>query len=237
MAAKQDRSLTDRQAARMQRILGATQKLLAEVGVERMTMRDLAAASGVSAATLYNRFGTKDGVVTRAVLDHYEQAVLVQVARGGRTGTPVMQILGMVEVIVSDCRRRKAFAAALMGAYYKIGNAREMPTRLYQALLQTWLEPLQQMRDNGGLHDWVSVAAVAEELSDRTFSIVMKWSQDLIPTRDFGDHMQMAVLLPLAAVSRGAQSVELFPLFADLSARIEAGRARSPRPSRQRPRK
>lgn len=226
MAVKQGKSLTDRQAARLQRILGAAQQLLGDVGVERMTMRDLAAASGVSAATLYNRFGTKDGVVTHAVLDHYEKAVLSEVARGGMTGTPVMQILGMAEVIVSDCRRRKAFAAALMGAYYKIGNAREMPTRLYQALLQTWLGPLQQMRDQGLLSDWISVAALAEDLSDRMFGIVMKWTQGLIPARDFGDHVRMTILLPLAAASRGSQSAELGALLTDVSARIESRRVR-----------
>lgn len=237
MALKQKRSLTDRQAARMQRILEVTQKLLGEVGVERMTMRELAAASGVSAATLYNRFGTKDGVVTRAVLDHYEHAVLGKVARGGKTGTPVVQIIGMAEVIVSDCRRRRAFAAALMGAYFKIGNAREMPTRLYEALRQTWLQPLQQMYNSGFIQDWVSVDGLAEELSDRMFSVVMKWSQGLIPARDFREHALMTLLLPLAAGSRGAQLTELLPMLADLSVRIESGRTRPVRQSSRRPRK
>src|SRR5262245_58140931 len=134
-APPREKALTERQAARMGRILTSARDLLGEIGAERMTMRDLAAVSGVSAATLYNRFGTKDTLVTHAVLDHYEQAIRKVMVRSTKAETPVEQIAHWVRVIIKDCERRPGFAAALMAAYYRIGNEREMPTRLYDSLM------------------------------------------------------------------------------------------------------
>ena len=215
------KALTDLQSARMGRILAATQKLLGEIGVERMTMRDLAVASGVSAATLYNRFGTKDGVVTSAVLDHYERAVRSVLDRAAGNETPVQQIAHGVSVIVKDCLRRPAFGRALMSAYFKIGNEREMPTGLYQALMQSWLPQLQQLADQGALHDWALVPVLAEELCDRMFGTVMKWAQGGIPNKSFVARAQVSVLLPLAGAAHGAHAAEAARLVAAAAANLK----------------
>ena len=214
---KSNKTLTDLQSARLGRILSAAQKLLGEIGVERMTMRDLAEASGVSAATLYNRYGTKDGVVTAAVLDHYERAVRSVLDREAGNETPEQQIAHGISVIAKDCLRRPAFGRALMSAYFKIGNEREMPTGLYQALMQSWLPQLQQLADQKTLHDWVSVPLLAEELCDRMFGIVMKWAQGGIPNKTFVERAQISVLLPLAGAFRGARAAEVAALLASLS--------------------
>lgn len=220
MRGTKDKVLTERQSARMVRILESAQRLLGEVGVEQMTMRDLAAASGVSAATLYNRFGTKDGVVTHAVLDHYERAVRSVVERSSGSETAAEKIVHGVNVIVKDCQRRRGFAAALMTAYFKIDSEREMPTRLYQSLMQSWLPPLQVMRDSGLLHAWVSIPLLAEELCDRMFGVVMKWAQGTFPRTALADRAVLTVMLPLAAASCGSQAGELEQLLSKVSRQL-----------------
>lgn len=210
------KALTNLQSARQRRILSAAQRLLGEIGVERMTMRDLAAASGVSAATLYNRFGTKDGVVTSAVLDHFERAVRSVLDRVAANETPVQRIAHGVRVIVKDCQRRPAFGRALMSAYYKIGNEREMPAGLYQALVQAWLPQLQRLADDGALHEWMTAPRLAEELCDRMFGIVMKWAQGAVPNKAFAARAQMSVLLPLAAALREGHAREVRSMLAAL---------------------
>lgn len=220
--------LTPRQEARLGRILHSARDLLGEVGAERMTMRDLAVASGVSAATLYNRFGTKDSLIAHAVVDHYREAIVKVVARGADAESPVEHLDDVIRVIVRDCLRRPAFASALMSAYFKIGNDREMPTQLYQSLLQSWLPPLQQLHDAGALRDWASVPVLAEELSERMFGVVMKWSQGMISDRSFPDRARLSILLPLLAASRGKTASELEALVARCGARLSAPRARKP---------
>ena len=224
--AAKDKVLTARQAARMSRILSTAQQLLGEVGVEQMTMRALAVASGVSAATLYNRFGTKDGVVTLAVLDHYEREIRRVIRSNAHLGTPVAQLVASIRVIVADCLRRPGFAAALMSAYFKIGNEREMPTRLYETQMQSWLPLLQAMHEQGSLQSWASIPLLAEELSDRMFGVVMKWVQGMIPDAAFADRAVITVLLPLAAGSQAAQATELAAVIAATSRRLERQRAK-----------
>ena len=224
--AAKDKVLTARQAARMSRILSTAQQLLGEVGVEQMTMRALAVASGVSAATLYNRFGTKDGVVTLAVLDHYEREIRRVIRSNTHLGTPVAQLVASIRVIVADCLRRPGFAAALMSAYFKIGNEREMPTRLYETQMQSWLPLLQAMHEQGSLQSWASIPLLGEELSDRMFGVVMKWVQGMIPDTAFADRAVITVLLPLAAGSQAAQAAELATIVAATSKRLERQRAK-----------
>lgn len=223
---KKEKVLTARQAARMGRILTSARDLLGEIGMERMTMRDLAAVSGVSAATLYNRFGTKDSLVAHAVVDHYEQAIRKVVERGAKIDRPIDQIIYVIRVIIRDCLRRPGFANALMSAYFKIGNEqREMPDRLYAALMQSWLSPLQVLADDRALQEWISLQVLAEELSDRMFGIVMKWSQGMVSDAALTDRALVTILLPLVASAKGAAAKRL---NAELVAAAE--RLRDPAP-------
>jgi AcrR family transcriptional regulator len=196
----------DRQSAKVERIMEVTRQLLGEVGVENITMRDLALKSRVAAATLYNRFGTKDRLVTAAVIDHYELAIANVVARRATTQQPLDQLVENVRVITRDCQRRPGFAQALMVAYFKIGNDREMPTRLYEALLHSLLPPIRQMEAHGALQPWITAQAVAEDLCDRMFGAVMKWSQGLVPKPQLMEHALRSLLLSLAGASKPAQA-------------------------------
>ncbi|HKY89538.1 MAG TPA: TetR/AcrR family transcriptional regulator [Nevskiaceae bacterium] len=204
----------DRQSAKLARIMSVTQQLLGEVGVENITMRDLAHKSRVAAATLYNRFGTKDRLVTAAVIDHYELAIANVVARRATSQQPLDQVVENIRVIARDCQRRPGFAQALMVAYFKVGNDREMPTRLYAALLHSLLPPIQQMQADGQLQPWVSAQEVAEELCDRMFASVMKWSQGLVPKPLLLDHALRSLLLSLAGASTRAQADAIGALLA-----------------------
>lgn len=206
----------DRQSAKLARIMSVTQQLLGEVGVENITMRDLAARSRVAAATLYNRFGTKDRLVTAAVIEHYELAIAHVVARRTTIQKPLDQIVENVRVIVRDCQRRPGFAQALMVAYFKIGNDREMPTRLYAALLHSLLPPIRQMEAGGTLRPWASSQAVAEELCDRMFGAVMKWSQGLVPKPLLLEHALRSLLLSLAGASTAEQADEIGAVLAHI---------------------
>lgn len=224
-----EKGLTARQAERMGRILESARDLLGEIGMERMTMRDLAAASGVSAATLYNRFGTKDSLVAHAVVDHYEQAIAKVMARSLRAETPVEQLAHTVRVIVRDSHSRPGFSAALMSAYFKINNEREMPNRLYAALMQSFLPPLQALQGSGDLHRWVVLPVLAEELCDGMFGIVMKWSQGMVPDTAFVDRALLAVLLPVLASLKSTRAAELAALLATVSGRLSRPPARRSR--------
>jgi AcrR family transcriptional regulator len=69
---------TGRGAATEQAILQATRELLAEGGVQHLTIEGVAARSGVAKTTIYRRYRDKDDLALSVVLDMVEQVMLPQ---------------------------------------------------------------------------------------------------------------------------------------------------------------
>ncbi|MFK7917701.1 MAG: TetR/AcrR family transcriptional regulator [Ilumatobacter sp.] len=65
-----------RQERTRQDVLAATGVLIAESGVDGLTMRKLAERAGVAVATLYNQFGDRDGVLVAFVSGGLDQLEL-----------------------------------------------------------------------------------------------------------------------------------------------------------------
>jgi AcrR family transcriptional regulator len=67
-------------AKRRDEIIAAAQALFESQGLDATTMADIAAAAGISAPTVFNYFGSKDGVLIALISDGSQ--------RGARTRTP-----------------------------------------------------------------------------------------------------------------------------------------------------
>ena len=63
------------------KVLTAAARLFSELGVENVTMDDVAGAAGVGKGTLYRRFGDKSGLAT-ALLDHLEAELQLGILQG-----------------------------------------------------------------------------------------------------------------------------------------------------------
>ena len=66
---------TRRKTRRMDEILDAAQELIVENGSGGMAVEALADAAEVSVVTIYNYFGSKDGVIHRLGIRHHERAL------------------------------------------------------------------------------------------------------------------------------------------------------------------
>src|SRR3974390_1659917 len=66
-----------RSARSDQAILGATRELLAEGGVDHLTVEGVAARAGVAKTTIYRRWRPKDALALAVLLDMVEQIVEV----------------------------------------------------------------------------------------------------------------------------------------------------------------
>ena len=200
--------LTETQSARMGRILDATRQLLTTVGADRMTMRDIAAAGGVSAATLYNRFGTKDKLITLAVVDYFERSIHAVINAHATAGTPLQKIVYGLQVLTDEILRSRMFAHALMGAFFKLDSDRQMPEQLLAAVHGTSQPIIEEMQKQRFLCDWTSVTQLVEETSDRIFSVVMRWAQQGFPDAELSNRLIFSSVTVLMAASRGKQAAE-----------------------------
>lgn len=59
----------------LERIIGATLELIADRGLGKVTMSDVAKAAGVARQTLYNHFGDVDGIVAHAISEHNHESI------------------------------------------------------------------------------------------------------------------------------------------------------------------
>lgn len=69
---------TRRKTRRMDEILDAAQVLIVEKGSDGMAVEALADAAEVSVVTIYNYFGSKDGVIHRLGIRHHERALALR---------------------------------------------------------------------------------------------------------------------------------------------------------------
>ena len=83
-------AMTRGQIARRRKLLDAVVQLVAEVGPERVQMRDVAERSGVALGTAYRYFSSKDHLLAAAMSDWQERlAERVLAESAGRAPRPV----------------------------------------------------------------------------------------------------------------------------------------------------
>ena len=210
---------TPLQLAREQRIFATCRRLLGELGDEAMTIRDLAAASDVAVGTLYNRYGTKDALLTRVVLDLFRTSVLARIDLDDTQSRPLQQLVRNIRIMARETRRNRAFSRVLLGAYFRVGGRREMTTQLHQAVLHTIGVPIRRMAQDRLLQDWIPTKDLAEELTQRFFAVSMGWAQGRVPAASYEDRTVSSTLMSLVSVSTPTQAAEAANLLEDLHAR------------------
>ncbi|RNL65954.1 TetR/AcrR family transcriptional regulator [Zhongshania marina] len=173
----------------LRRVLDTARDMLARLGsADKITIRDLASASQVSPATLYNRFGDKDSLLTFATLEHFEQnAGLAFVSPQG--GSPLERIESGLRLIEQECKLNPALVRSLTELYFRPGTNQHLRPLLYHAIFDSVKKPLDAMRQDNLFQSWISVDALCVEICDRTFSIIHRWVQNDIPISAIGDHL------------------------------------------------
>jgi AcrR family transcriptional regulator len=173
----------------LRRVLDTLRDMLATLGsADRITIRDLAAASQVSPATLYNRFGDKDSLLAFAILEYFELSAghaFVSPA----IGSPLTRIESGLRLIEQECILNPALARSLTELYFRTGTNLNLRPLLYRAIFDSLKNPLDTMHSDGMFQNWVSVDALCVEICDRAFSIVYRWVQNDIPLDAIGDHL------------------------------------------------
>ncbi|MEC9360002.1 MAG: TetR/AcrR family transcriptional regulator [Pseudomonadota bacterium] len=216
---------------RLERILDVTKSMLAAVGPDRLNIRDLARESQVSSATLYNRFGSKDNIISMAVIDHFEKAVAITLMKESSSSEPpvdrILHVLRLLEINTLD---QMSFVSALMSIHFKVGGDADIRLQLYRQCYRLLLKAISEIHDTGGLVAPYSPELLAEEASDRIFGVVVKWSQGDIPDHQLLDRMSYGVL---STLGNGTKE----PLKSDVTKKLDAAvrrLTRAPEPTASR---
>ncbi len=187
-------------------------------------MEDIAKASRVSAGTLYNRFGTKEGLIAAALLDYFDAAVGSLVA-SHKADTPVAILIYGLDITAHSVLQAPHFSRALMATYFRPGTDHIATDHLTQRVFETWLPVLERMRQQGSLARWADVARLNTEICDRLFGVVVKWAQGKIPDAALRNAVTFSILLLLHGASKGRQATEIETLLQALAEPPDAASA------------
>lgn len=211
--------MTDGQSARMERILDATKKLIGDVGIDKLTMRDIARISQVAERTLYNRFGTKDALVAVAVMSYFEKSIRLSPAHRPATAS-LDRVFQGIDIVTKEVLGAQSFTHGLMSAYFHVDGSTAMPHALVEVINDYWLPILDGMRHEKSLRPWVSVPLLGNELTGTMLRVVLKFAQRAFPGKELGTRLRFSLLSILLGASRGAQAKRIEAFLAELSPRL-----------------
>jgi AcrR family transcriptional regulator len=137
---KSRRGLNLKQAATVERLLEAGQEELAQVGPDALTIRTVALRAGVSAATAYTYFASKDHLSAELFWRHLTQHPFTAYAGGSATARLQGLVRFMANVLASSPEMAEAATRALLGPDPDVHRLRarigqEHTERFRQALL------------------------------------------------------------------------------------------------------
>lgn len=236
------RAVAKSKDAHVRRVIETAKRMIAKGGIEKLTIRRLAKASGVAPATLYNRFVDKETLISIVVVDHYEREVREGFVSGGAPADePLERLRSGLKSLARTCHDHPAFIRAVVGMYYSLAGRRDMPNTMYRSLHDTLSALLAQMQEKKLLQDWASADAACAEICERCFSCIHQLIIGELPDRNFVDHLTFGAFSILLGVSRDPQRRQIQETLEELLSKpgfaVRAGRKsrrdlRSLRPDR-----
>jgi AcrR family transcriptional regulator len=209
---------------RRDRILDAARKVISRQGYERLTMRSLAEASGVTVPTIYNLIGNKDAVLAATIRDG-SMRFFGQVE-------PSASPTAILEKNVEELLRQPAYYRPLLRVLLN-GGASDVMAEIDTVNLQHLHEALEAMSERGELEPWVDCAVLAERLLSNLYGAASEWATGVLGDEALPVVASYDANLTLAGVATGKSRAR----FQQNAKRLQKGRiqgARARKPGRKR---
>ncbi len=204
---------------RRSRIVDAAHDLLCEVGLEALSMKQLAANSGLSLSTVYNLFGSKQAVLG-AVFDRdllrYEQLV-AQV----RSSDALARIFDAVDVAAAlyaeDPRFYRAILWRSAGDPFLNVALREPRTRFWRRMIASAVEA-------GHLKPSVDSDALSALIVQIFSGAMLDWTAGAISLEQFRKEVRFGFAVSFAAFAVQPMATRLRAMIRDHQKRLAAPR-------------
>ena len=205
---------SSRQLERQAHILATARQMLAELGYNGMTMRNLAERAGVVPATLYNLYGGKDELML-AALDGQLRQLWVEALDDAEEG--VDAILGVAIVSGRHSEETPSYAAALARSLHNIDRDHPAVDGLYARSLPYFLHHLNVAQTQGQLEGSTDIEVVAKHLVGQGWSVIWSWMMGLVERSDICREYERSYLMTLISVADGETLERLRRRLTDLN--------------------
>lgn len=220
---------------RRDRILEAARDIVAEQGVDRLTMRELARRSRVTVPTLYNLVGGRDQVIREAVRER--TALFVAGIVVPATGDPADRVLAVAEACVRELLDTPTYYRPLLNWIFSAEAAGEVQAEVGRALTREFRRALDALNDGGGLASFADPGVMAGSMSRYLGAASVAWARGELDEGQFRAQGLHDVALALCAVlprpdSKHSLERVLVEMQAALHARGDASPGDTARSSR-----
>jgi AcrR family transcriptional regulator len=188
---------------RRNRIVERTRQLVAERGIDELTIRDLADECGVAVATLYNQFGSREGVVG-AALEADFRGRFEPISERTRELPPADKVDERITLatreILGDLRE---YTRSVMFFYFHPAVNAQLRAAIHDYAVSDFRSIVEEIGRRGDLQPWVDPQTFADDIITQNYSLVMKWAQGHIRDRDLRSRVIRAVGSSFAGITRG----------------------------------
>jgi len=177
---------------RRKRILKETRKLIAEVGVQGFSVRQLCLRSGVALRTLYNAFHSKDRLIAIAIREAYDE-----VERSVEYRTSADTLEGIVDRLVFMNTRNmgaRNYTKAVASLYFAPDVGEDIWLALQHMVFRNLRQWLNRVAAEGNLQPGVNIDELAMMLANLEYSTMNDWAQGRISDGDFIRRLVQSVL-------------------------------------------
>ena len=201
-------NLVEEQALeRRERILETVRQCIAQQGVLDLTIRDLASACRVSVPTLYRGFGSKEQLLVEAVRSFFNSEVLGdKLENTGLTGAP--RLLAIVDLCSQTIEDMPEYNQALFTLFMNSDYGGQLGWDITESISQAARQALDEIKQDGELHDWVNINVLAERIAAQCIIAVLEFCNGDLSIESFSPTFgYSAAMLASAATSGKANSI------------------------------
>ncbi|MBP6877235.1 MAG: TetR/AcrR family transcriptional regulator [Phenylobacterium sp.] len=199
------------------RILDAAEALISEAGDTSFGTRELAARAGVSAATPFNHFGSKRGILSAIVDRSLEELGSSDVPPQG-LGDPLEHIFRHTDRVVSFYAARPELYRPVLGEL--AGNAASSPFQTLQRANASWRAGLVAALEAGQLRTGRDLDVLAGQLETNWLGSLVLWIVGRIDGEGWKVQSEYGTALALGSIVAATEWDRLQDRIAGLEARL-----------------
>lgn len=197
------RRRSPRVAERRNRIVERTRQLVAERGIADITIRDLADECGVAVATLYNQFGSREGVVGAALEADFRgrfEPISVRTKDLPPADKVNERITLATREILGELRE---YTRSVMFFYFHTTGSPELRAAIHDFAVSDFRNIIEEIGRRGDLQPWVDPPTFADDVITQNYALIMMWAQGHIRDRDLRSRVIRAVGSSFIGITRG----------------------------------
>lgn len=221
--------MSEQQLARRSAILATAREMIAELGYEALTVRDLARRCRVSVPTLYNQFGGKDELLAAAIEEHF--GGMLGLSNPDDAADGFCRFINILDQCSEQFSTLSAYHRRLLEAFASLDATATVQRRIAAQFAAVVAAELAQLQAQRQLADWVSLPLLAGQITNAVIGTAVIWSTGHLPGAVLPQGIRYAAGLVLLGVARGQTRKRLEALVIESQAALPEGAPQAQNPN------